>query len=288
MWISGLVLLIACANIANLLLVRGMGRKSEMSCAPPSGPRAPHHPAAPHRELVLSTLGGMAGLVVAYLGSRALLVMAFPGAQNVPIDAHPSLPVLSLCDRALPRDRNSVRRRPGLDCGPIQPADALRTGSRTTATRASLLQRSLVVFQAALSLVLLIGAGLFAQSLNKLQSIDLKLDSKNRYIVHINPQAAGYSPSQLAPLYRAFEDRFHAVPGVVHVSISTYTPMEDNNWGSGIQSRGQPEQYLWRSHLQASLPNTSIRSAHPCSAAAPITPQDYANLATVAIVNRTS
>jgi macrolide transport system ATP-binding/permease protein len=91
-----------------------------------------------------------------------------------------------------------------------QPIDALRTGSRSTSTRASLLQRSLVVLQAALSLVLLIGAGLFAQSLNKLQTSDLKLEAANRYIVHINPQAAGYLPSQLAPVYQAFEDRFHA------------------------------------------------------------------------------
>ena len=73
------------------------------------------------------------------------------------------------------------------------PADALRSGTRTTAAGASLLQRSLVVMQAALSLVLLVGAGLFSQNLNKLQSTDLKLDATNRYIVHINPQAAGYS-----------------------------------------------------------------------------------------------
>jgi len=71
-----------------------------------------------------------------------------------------------------------------------KPADALRSGTRTTATGASLLQRGLVVLQAALSLVLLVGAGLFSQSLNKLQSTDLKLDAKNRYIAHINPQAA--------------------------------------------------------------------------------------------------
>ena len=73
-----------------------------------------------------------------------------------------------------------------------QPADALRSGSRTTTAGASLLQRGLVVLQAALSLVLLVGAGLFAQSLSRLESTDMKLDARNRYIVHINPQAAGY------------------------------------------------------------------------------------------------
>jgi predicted permease len=109
-----------------------------------------------------------------------------------------------------------------------------------TATGASRLQRSLVVLQAALSLVLLVGAGLFSQSLNKLQSTDLRLDATNRYIVHINPQAAGYSQTQLEALYRTIEQQFHALPGIKHVGISTYTPMEDNNWSTGVQVLGQP------------------------------------------------
>ena len=74
--------------------------------------------------------------------------------------------------------------------------------------------------------------GCSTQSLNKLENTDLKLDAKNRYIVHINPQAAGYSQTQLEALYRTMEERFHAIPGVVKVGISTYTPMEDNNWGN--------------------------------------------------------
>jgi predicted permease len=121
------------------------------------------------------------------------------------------------------------------------PADALRSGTRTTASGASLLQRGLVVVQAALSLVLLVGAGLFVQNLHQLQSKDLKLDATNRYIVHINPQAAGYKVSQLETLYRTMEDRFHAIPGVVKVGISNYTPMEDNNWSNGLVTERNPK-----------------------------------------------
>jgi predicted permease len=242
MWVSGLVLLIACANIANLLLVRGMGRKAEMSLRTALG-------AARTRiirqllteSIVLSALGGIAGLVIACAGAHALLAMAFPGEQNVPIDASPSLPVLAFACALCLVTGILFGVAPAWIAAQTQPADALRTGSRSTSSKASILQRTLVVLQAALSLVLLIGAGLFAQSLNKLQGTDLKLDSKNRYIVHINPQAAGYLPSQLAPLYQAFEDRFHSVPGVVHVGISTYTPMEDDNWGNGIQIHGQTD-----------------------------------------------
>jgi macrolide transport system ATP-binding/permease protein len=242
MWVSGLVLLIACANIANLLLVRGMSRKAEMSLRTALG-------AARSRiirqllteSLVLSMLSGIAGLIVAYAGTHTLLAMAFPGDQNVPIHASPSLTVLAFACALCLVTGILFGVAPAWIAAQTQPADALRTGSRSTSTRASLLQRSLVVLQAALSLVLLIGAGLFAQSLNKLQSTDLKLDSNNRYIVHINPQAAGYQPTQLAPLYRAFEDRFHAIPGVVHVGLATYTPMEDDNWGNGVQVHGQSD-----------------------------------------------
>ena len=122
-----------------------------------------------------------------------------------------------------------------------QPADVLRSGARTTTSGATKLQKALVVLQAGLSFVLLVGAGLFAQSLRKLESTDMKLDSRNRYIVHINPQAAGYTQTQLEALYREVEERFHAIPGVVKVGITSYTPMEDNNNGWGWQVQGMPK-----------------------------------------------
>ena len=116
----------------------------------------------------------------------------------------------------------------------------LRSETRSTTSGASLLQRSLIVLQSALALVLLVGAGMFIQSLNKLRNIDLKLNPANRYIVHFNPQAAGYSPAQVEALYRIIEDRFHAIPGVQKVGISSNTPMEANNSGDGVQIQGQP------------------------------------------------
>ena len=253
MWISGLVLLIACANIANLLLARGMGRKAEMSVRTALG--------ATRRRLtqqlltesvLLAVLGGIAGLAVAYGGARMLLMLAFPGAvQDVPIDAAPSIAVLGFaCGLSLVTGV-LFGVAPAWIAAQAEPADALRSGSRATTTRASLLQRGLVVVQAALSLVLLVGAGLFAQSLNKLESTDLKLDAKNRYIVHINPQAAGYSQRQLEALYRTLEDRFQALPGVMKVGISSYTPMEDDNNGWSVQVQGQPDLHKGASIVRA-------------------------------------
>ena len=69
----------------------------------------------------------------------------------------------------------------------------------------------------------------------------MKLDATNRYIAHINPQAAGYKNTEVEPLYQTIVDRFHAIPGVVKVGLATYTPMEDNNWGSGVKIQGEPD-----------------------------------------------
>ena len=241
MWISGLVLLIACANIANLLLVRGMNRREEMSVRTALGAMRTRIVRQLLTEsMVLSIISGMAGLLVAYAGTRILLAMVFPGAQNVPIDASPSAVVLAFAFGISLLTGILFGAAPAWITSNANPADALRSGTRTTTSGASLLQRSLIVLQAALALVLLVGAGMFIQSLNKLRNIDLKLDATNRYIVHFNPQAAGYSPAQVEALYRTIENRFHAIPGVQKVGISSNTPMEANNTGDGVQIQGQP------------------------------------------------
>lgn len=252
MWISGLVLLIACANIANLLLVRGMGRRTEMSVRTALGAmRGRIVRQLLTESILLAGMGGVAGLAVAYAGTHMLLMLAFPGAQSVPIEASPSLAVIGFAFGISMLTGILFGVAPAWIAAQAKPADALRNGARTTTNGASLLQRVLVVVQAALSLVLLVGAGLFSQNLNKLQSMDLKLNAKNRYIVHINPQAAGYSQTQLETLYRTMEERFHAVPGVLKVGISNYTPMEDNNWGNGIGVQGHPEIHGGASFIKA-------------------------------------
>ena len=286
MWIAGLVLLIACANIANLLLVRGMGRRTELSVRTALGAKRTRIIRQLLTEsVVLSIMGGIAGLVVAFAGAQMLLRLAFPDAQNLPMQASPSLSVVGFACGLSLLTGVLFGVAPAWLAARAEPADALRSGARTTASGASRLQRGLVVLQAALSLVLLIGAGLFSQSLSKLQHTDLKLDARNRYVVHINPQGAGYSTNQLEALYRNMEQAFHALPGVEKVGITTYTPMEDDNWSEGLQVQGQPDQDKNASWVKANAEFFDSVGTHVVMGRG-IGPQDTSVRSAVAVVNQ--
>jgi macrolide transport system ATP-binding/permease protein len=286
MWAAMLVLLIACANIANLLLARGMGRKAEMSVRTAVGAMRMRIVRQLLTEsILLAGLGGLAGIALAYAGTRMLLTLAFHDAKNLPIHASPSPVVLAFaCGLAL-LTGVLFGLAPAVIAAKAEPADALRSASRVTGG-ATLLQRGLVVFQSALSLVLLLGAGLFTQSLNKLQHRDLKLESKNRYIVHVNPQAAGYSPAQVDELYRSIENQFHAIPGVEKVGIASYTPMEDNNDSRSVQVEGKPDPNLSSSDIRVSPEFFDSVGTHVLMGRG-IGEQDTATSPTVAVVNET-
>jgi macrolide transport system ATP-binding/permease protein len=287
MWIASLVLLIACANIANLVLVRGMSRRSELCVRTALGARRGRIIRQLLTEcVVLACLGGLAGLIVAYAGAEMLLRMAFPGATNIPIHASPSLPILGFACALSLLTGILFGVGPAWIAAQTQPVEALRSGARATAAGASCVQRALVVVQAAVSLVLLVGAGLFSQSLNKLQSTDLKLDARNRYIVHINPQAAGYSQTQLDALYRTIEQSFHALPGVKKVGICTYTPMEDNNWDDYVQIQGQPPSGKGASWVRGNAEYFDSVGSHVIMGRG-IAVQDTSTARTVAVVNHT-
>ncbi len=238
--IAFMVLLLACANVANLMLVRSAGRRQEICVRTALGARRLRVIRQLLTEsMLLAVFGGVASLIVSYAGAGLLLAMVFSGEERIPIDASPALPVVGFALALSLVTGILFGLAPAWIASQTQPADALRTSTRTASGSASMVQRSLVVMQAALSLVLLVAAGLFAQSLNKLQAVDMHLDTRDRYIVHINPQAAGYRPSQVEQLYRTIEARFHALPGDVNIGISIYTPMEGNNWENTIHIQGK-------------------------------------------------
>jgi predicted permease len=285
-WIAALVLLVACANIANLLLVRGMSRRAELSIRSALGAQRGRIVRQLLTESVLlSGMGGLLGLAVSYFGAHALLALAFPNQQNMPVTALPS-PLVIFFAFALSLATGVVfGLAPALMAARTQPAEVLRSNARTTAHGASFLQRALVVLQAALSLVLLVAAGLFAQSLSKAENVDMKLNATNRYIAHINPQAAGYKNTEVEPLYQSIVDRFHAIPGVVKVGLSTYTPMEENNWGSGVKVQGDPDLNKGASWVKGTAEYFDSVGTHVVMGRG-FTLQDTLNSAPVAVVNQ--
>jgi len=285
-WIAALVLLVACANIANLLLVRGMSRRAELSIRSALGAQRSRIVRQLLTESVLlSGLGGLLGLAISYLGAHALLALAFPDQHNMPVSASPSPLVIGFAFLLSLLTGVLFGLAPALMAARTQPAEALRSNARTTAQGASWVQRALVILQAALSLVLLVAAGLFAQSLNKAQSVDMKLDATNRYIAHINPQAAGYRNTEVEPLYQTIEDRFHAIPGVLKVGLSTYTPMEDNNWGSGVKVQGDADINKGASWVKGTPEYFDSVGTHVVMGRG-FTSQDTLNAAPVAVVNQ--
>jgi predicted permease len=287
--VSALVLLIACANIANLVLVRGMARKAETSIRMALGAQRTRLIRQMLTEsIVLSCLGGLAGLLVAYAGTRILLAMAFPHAHNLPIEASPSLPVMGFAFGLSLLTGLIFGVAPAWVTSHSQPADALRGSNRTTNDRSGWVQRSLVILQAALSLVLLVGAGLMAKSLSKLENQDFGVLTVNRLVAHFSPENAGYKPEQLQGLYDKITQDLHALPGVEHVSLSLYTPLEGNNWGEGVFLQGRPEPGA-NSEIGASWlrvgPEYFDIVGHRVIRGRGITPQDTATSTPVVVVN---
>jgi len=239
MWISALVLAIACANVANLLLVRATTRKLQTSIRAALG-------APPSRQIrqvltesiVLAVLGGIVGVAIAYGGTHLILRLAFP-VTTVAIHASPSLPVLVFTFAVSLLTGILFGVAPAWITANAAPADALRGSGRSSGSSGGWTQKSLVIAQAALSLVLLCAAGLLTQSLRNMQGQHFGFETPNRYIVHIDPQMAGYKPPQMQALFRQLHDSLAAIPGVGQVSFSLYTPMEGDNWGETVYIEGQ-------------------------------------------------
>ncbi len=240
MLVSGFVLLIACANLANLMLVRATTRKQQTSVRSALGAaRSTLVRQALTESVVLALMGGIAGIAIAFAGTRMILALAF-GNEYVPIHATPSLPVLAFAFGVSLLTGILFGIAPAWMTANTDPVEALRGANRSTGRNAAWGQKFLVVTQAALSLTLLCAAGLLIRSLNNMQHQDFGFDTTNRYILSINPQMAGYKPPQLESLYRQLHDSLSAIPGVQQISFSLWSPMDgDHIWNENVFIEGE-------------------------------------------------
>ncbi|HXR78977.1 MAG TPA: ABC transporter permease [Bryobacteraceae bacterium] len=244
MMVTGFVLLIVCANVANLMLVRGMDRRQQISLSMALGAQAPRLVRQALTEsILLSFLGGAAGLAIAFAGARLILQFAFPtvdGMAGIPISASPSVPVLLFAVAVSLIAGVSFGIAPAWMATRVDPMEALRGASRSTLRAGSLPRKSLVVFQATLTLVLLSAAGLLTATLHNLENQNFGFDRERRIVANMNPGLAGYGMQQFPPLYRRIHDSLSSIPGVDSVALCTYSPQANNNWGAGVWVDGHP------------------------------------------------
>jgi predicted permease len=256
--VSGFVLLIACANIANLLLARSAANRMQIAVRVALGASRTRLVRQVVTEgLLLALLGGATGVALAFVGTRAILLLAFRGAEFIPIEASPSVPVLlfalgvsmltGVIFCIVPAWMNSHAR----------PVESLRGAGRSIAEGSTLPQKALLVLQATLSLVLLVGAGLATESLRRLENQNFGFETRGRVLVQVEPDLAGYSRERIVAVYNALQERLREIPGVLSASLSKYSPMEGSNWGEGISIAGRPSQKDYADTRSASLNTVS-------------------------------
>lgn len=239
---AGCVLLVVCANLANLLLARGLRNRQQIAVRVALG--------ASHRRLVrkalvesvaLALLGGVLGVGVAYVGTSLMLHLAFPYKNNsVPIQVAPSLPMLLFTLAVAAATGILFGIGPAWMTSRAEPVEALRGANRSVGGRPRF-QKALVVAQASMSLVLLSTAVLLGQSLRNLEHQNFGFDREGRYVAWINPKLESYKPEQLHPLFQQIQERMEAIPGVKSASIALYAPMSGMAWNAGIRVEGKPE-----------------------------------------------
>ncbi len=237
MGMVGLVLLIACANVANLLLARANARQREIAVRLALG--------AARRRLVrqlltesvlLALMAGAFGVLLAYWGSPLLVILMSHGPNEVRLNVHPDLRVLIFTVL--------IALITGIAFGLAPALRATRTiaspGSRhLTATRAGRrVGRALVVAEVALSLVLVVGAGLLIRTLHNLETLDAGFDRQNVLLFGLDPTRAGYKDERLAELYQQLLERLKQTPGVRSASFSFLTPISGGGWDNFIFVEG--------------------------------------------------
>ena len=238
--VCGLVLLIACANVANLLLARGVARRGQVAVRMAMGATRRQIIAQALTESILLAVGGaMAGLVVAIGAARLLLALAFQSAHFLPISTRPSLLVLGFAFAMALVTGIIFGAAPAWFATRTDPVDALRGAGRGTSDRSSMARKALLLVQAALSVALVAGAMMLARSLNKLERQDFGYQVQGRVEVDLHNPPASYTPAKLSALYRQLEERLNHVPGVQSSGLALYNPLTDN-WGEMIIVAGHP------------------------------------------------
>jgi predicted permease len=252
---TGLVLLIACANLANLLLVRGSARKKEIAIRLAMGATRPRIIAQLLIEsLSLSVFGALAGLALAYWADKALMAAYLPSdSGGLRISTTPDLRILLFTLAVTLATGIFFGLLPALQTTKPNVAGTLKDEAAAVVGGGhGALRKSLVIAQVTLSLLLLIGAGLFTRSLGNLRNLGPGFSSQNLVAFEIDPSYSGYSVARLKTFYPQLLESLSSVPGVQSASLASVRILEDNEWDSSMTAEGfspptpdaHPEPYM--------------------------------------------
>ena len=238
--VCGLVLLIACANVANLQLARAVGRRGLTAVRLAVGAtRRQIISEALTESILLAIGGGVAGLLVAMAAAKLLLELAFHSTHFLPISTVPSVPVLVFAFGLSLLTGIVFGAAPAWFATRTDPAEALRGSGRGGGDRSSFARHTLLIIQAALSVVLVAGATMLARSLDKLQQQDFGYKIQGRVVLGLHNPPAAYTLPRLAALYRQLEEHLNRLPGVQGSGLALYNPLTDN-WGELVMIAGHP------------------------------------------------
>jgi predicted permease len=283
-----LVLLIACANVGNLVLSRAAARQGEISVRMALGATRPRLARQLLTEsLLLAAVGAVCGVVLARWVVPALLTLVAP--PTTPVQATLNGPVLAFTIAITGIAGILFGLVPAVRAGRVDLVTVMKSGSRGIASsrRRLGLAELLVAAQIAVSLVLLVGAGLFARSLLNLQDQPLGFDRDHVLLTRINPRLANYKPANVGVLYRKLYDRLSGLPGIRGVTIASYSPFSGSTSKSSMTVEGYTPKPGERMDLEAIFVGPSYPDAMgvPLVAGRAIGLPDGAGAPLVAMVN---
>jgi predicted permease len=241
MWIVGVVLLIACANVANLLLARAAAREKEISVRLALGAKRSRIVAQLLCESVmLSIAGGLAGMVLAFWLDNYLLSLMPQGAAPLPIRAIPDLRIFAFTFFVSLATGIVFGLVPALQSTRADVASTLKDqAGSVTSTRANVFKKGLVAAQVTLSLLLLIASGLFIRTLHNLKVVDPGFRTTNLISFSMNPALSGYDPDRTREFYKELQQRLGAIAGVQSVGISRVRVLDGDRSDSSITIEGR-------------------------------------------------
>jgi predicted permease len=242
MVVVGMVLLIACANLANLLLARAASRQREIAVRLALGAgRARLIRQLLTESLLLALIGAAAGVLMAGAGTQYLLKLLATGRTSVLLDAQPDARALIFTGLLSVLTAMLFGLAPALRASGTDLIPALKEGGRGLEFGGSRqrLSRGLIVAQVALSLVLLVGAGLFLRTLRNLHSIDLGFERENALLVALDPSHSGYTQNQTRDLFLGLLERLQAIPGVRSASLSWNPPVAGGGSSRTVSVEGR-------------------------------------------------